>query len=480
VSAKFFEEPARKTPVFEEADVVVAGGGAAGVAAAISAAKNGAKVILIENTPVLGGTILAGAAALNSFTNHVRLHPKGERHQIIRGVGQVLVDYMVEAGGCPGYKKGLSIGDHEAPRQVIFLPEVWKYTSFKIMKDFGVKLLMRTMLVGAIAEKGKILGAIVENKTGRGVVVGKQFIDASGDADLAFHAGADCIKEMEQAHIKETTLLFSLNDVDVNKVLEYCKKYGAERSKPVIINDDDPLNRVVSFGINLQEVPEIGARAKEMGIRMLHLISYRDEIFYVNANRVKPHSKGVLNYEEGFEVEMKLRDQIEEIVSMIKKHIDGFQKSYVNNTTNFFGVRRTRTVRCEYDITIDDIKEERGFPDEIGRNGYQDLPWPGYQPKNGGSYGIPYRAILPTRMDNLLVAGRLITSEWTAHMSTRNTGPCMVQGQAAGTAAALSVKQGVRPRDLDVHLLQETLLKDGVYLEKHSAVKNTAGAALVK
>ncbi|MCL2319852.1 MAG: FAD-dependent oxidoreductase, partial [Treponema sp.] len=128
-------------------------------------------------------------------------------------------------------------------------------------------------------------------------------------------------------------------------------------------------------------------------------------------------------------------------------------------------VRRTRTIRCEYDITLDDIIEERGFADDIGRYGYQDIPNPKFHPAHGGSYGIPYRAIVPQKPDQLLVAGRMVTSDWRAHMSTRNTACCMLQGEAAGTAAALSVKRSIAPRYLDVKLLQKTLVENGVYLE---------------
>jgi hypothetical protein len=465
MSEQYVEEPARRTPVFEEADVVVVGGGPAGVAASLSAAKQGARTLLIEREPVLGGTILAGASALNAFTNQYRKHVGVPRKQLVFGIGQELVDWMIDAGGCPGYRRGLSIGDASAPRQVIFLPEIWKKTSFAIMKHYGVKLMMRSFFSDAIVRDGRIQGVIVQNKTGRGAILGKQFIDCSGDADLAYSAGADCIGEMEQEHIKNNTLLFSLTNVDMLKVAEFGVAHRVVKD-PLIINREHPNEMVVSLSLNLEGLPATSELAKRLGIRMLHLISYGREAYYVNANRAAPREKGVLHYEEGFEVEMTLRAQIDEIVDAIRRHIDGMQDARVNNTSNYFGVRRTRTVRCEYDITIEDVTEERGFPDEIGRYGYQDLPWKGYEPKFGGSYGIPYRSILPTRIDNLLIAGRHTTSDWTAHMSTRNTVGCIIQGQGAGTAAALCAKENVLPRNVSIEKLQEVLVSGGVYLER--------------
>ena len=147
----------------------------------------------------------------------------------------------------------------------------------------------------------------------------------------------------------------------------------------------------------------------------------------------------------------------------MKKHIPGFEKAYLSWTPTQFGARRSRIVDCEYDLTLGDIVEGRRFDDEVALYGFHDMA-PEIMIKEGKAYGIPYRALLPRGVDNLLVAGRLITTAHKAHQSTRNTVSCMAQGQAVGTAASLCSRMNVTPRALDIKILRETLVKAGVYL----------------
>ena len=460
-------EEARETPVIAEADVVVVGGGISGLAAAVAAAKNGAKVTMIERADVLGGTVLGGSSVLNSFTNHYQKFPDAGKHQYVRGFGQEIIDRMAAAKGCPGFVPGMTVTDPEAPRLVIMLPEIWKRVTFAMLREYGITLLTRTMFCDVIHdENGDIAAITVQNKGGRGAIRAKRFIDTSGDGDLAARAGCEVLEEHDQEHIKETTLVFGLNNVDVPRLLAWGERTGAMR--PARDNGTNEVGLPVrSMGINLKELPATAEKAKELGIRMLWMIAVGGELFHVNTTRVRaPRGTSLLSHPGALDIELQNRHQMEVIVEMIREHIEGFENAYIHATASHFGIRRTRTVKCEYDVQISDVVDERAFPDEIGRFGYQDLPWDGYHPKNGGSYGVPYRAIVPTKVDNILVAGRLITTDWTAHMSTRNTGCCIVQGQAAGTAAALSLQHGVAPRDLDVALLQDALEAQGVYLER--------------
>lgn len=468
-TANFIREPPRDTPIISEADVVVVGGGISGLSAAVSAAKNGAKVLMVERQDVLGGTVLGGSSVLNSFTNHYAKFPHAGKHQYVRGFGQELIDRMAEAKGCPGFRPGMTLEDPQAPRLVIMLPEIWKRITFAMLREYGIDLMTRTYFADAICAGDTIKAITVQNKGGRGAIRGQRFIDASGDADLAARAGCEVIEEKDQEHIKETTLVFGMNNVDIPRLIAFGERMGVMR--PARDNGQNEVGLpVYSLGINLHDLPATSEKAKAMGIRMLWMIAIGGELFHVNTTRVRaPRGVSLLEYPSALEIELKNREQMDIIVEMIREHIEGFENAYLNMTASHFGIRRTRTVRCEYDVQLADVVQERGFGDEIGRFGYQDLPWDGYQPQNGGSYGVPYRAIVPTRVDNLLVAGRLITSDWTAHMSTRNTGCCILQGEAAGAASALSLREGVRPRNLDINLLQDTLQAQGVYLERGGA-----------
>jgi hypothetical protein len=164
------------------------------------------------------------------------------------------------------------------------------------------------------------------------------------------------------------------------------------------------------------------------------------------------------------DAELKLRKQVATLSAMLKKHIPGFEKAYLNWTPALgAGVRMTRIIECGHDMTVDEIVNCARFDDEVMLYGFHDSA-PKIMIKDAGWYGIPYRAFLPNGVENLLVAGRLITSTWEAHMSTRNTVSCMAQGQAVGTAAALAAKAGVAPRALDTNALRATLREQGVFL----------------
>jgi hypothetical protein len=183
-----------------------------------------------------------------------------------------------------------------------------------------------------------------------------------------------------------------------------------------------------------------------------------------------PPRRPNLDPEEALATELELRDKASAFTAFLRKHVDGFERALMVSFAPLLGVRGSRIVQCEYEITFDDVRNERGYPDEVGRYAWADIGndtgSSEGQPRHGGSYGFPYRAILPRQVDHLLVAGRLITADLRAHESTRNTVHCMMQGEAAGTAAALAVQQGVTPRHLDVRLLQDTLLKNGVVLSR--------------
>jgi hypothetical protein len=460
--SRFLTEPARQTPVIAQADVVVLGGGAAGMVAAMASARNGARTLLIEQQSVFGGTILGGASVLNDFYNGFRQHSGVKRLLLVRGTPLELVKYMVRAGACPGFD-GVEVDSPEAPSTILMLPEPFKKASPQMMQEFGVDLAMRTYFCDALAENGRIRGVAVQNKSGRGIILGKQFIDCSGDADLSASAGAECLTGKELNPPRDTTLLFSLNNVDVERIVQTGKERGYLPTVTVL-KSSQPFGAVTIMDINLHSIPGIAETAKKMhSVRMLHLIAAgNSELYYVNTTRVIP--KNILDWREARAVESENRQQIDILLELIKKHMPGFENAYVSQTASYFGVRRSRVVRCEYAMKLDDITGERSFPDQIGLFGYQDLPSEATHPARGGAYGLPFRAMRPTKVANLLVAGKLITPDWQAHMSTRNTACCMLQGDAVGTAAALCAAQGVDPAQLEVKMLQDTLRKNGAYL----------------
>jgi hypothetical protein len=168
--------------------------------------------------------------------------------------------------------------------------------------------------------------------------------------------------------------------------------------------------------------------------------------------------------DETAKAEHELRERQQKAIGIIQKWFPGCERAFVARTSPSLSIRRGRCIECDYDISSSDVLDGRHFEDDIMSYGFHDCA-PRLQIKNGGTYGIPYRALRVSHLENLLAAGMLITSDWDAHMSTRNTVACMGQGQAAGTAAALCAAASIRTRDLDSEVLRQRLLDDGVYLE---------------
>jgi hypothetical protein len=169
------------------------------------------------------------------------------------------------------------------------------------------------------------------------------------------------------------------------------------------------------------------------------------------------------NRDEVSKAELILRQRMQQAVELIRKHIPGCDKAFITRTSPSLCIRRGRLIECDYDISHEDIVEARRFEDEIMVYGFHDLA-PRIKIKNGGIYGIPYRALLVKGIENLFATGMMITKDWRAHMSTRNTVSCMGQGQAAGTAAALCALKGISSRNLPYKELRKVLLQNNVYL----------------
>ncbi len=449
-------ERKRNTPVRLECDVLVAGGGTAGIVAALAAARNGAKTVVIDRYGYLGGTMLNGAGPLHSFFNLYKAFPGAEKTQVVKGIPQEIIDRMIEAGGSFGHveqEKGYS---YDSTVTLIDW-EIFKGVIFDMMCEAGVKLLLHTLIVDTIKEGNKVKGVIIESKSGREAVLANIVIDATGDADVAYKAGVKCINTYPDGHVG---MPFGMANVNIKKAVSYFEDNDMI-TQIAYAKKGDCDDNIIRVGFNLKKIPAIREYMEKHGMfGPLSVSFHENDMSFINCTNIKPLD--ALDVEEITRAEIELRKQVVEMSKLFKKYIPGFENAYISWTPIHFGVRRTRIVECEHDITIDEIVNAKRFDDEVAVYGFHDCA-PRIMIKNAGVYGIPYRALLPKGVENLLVAGRLISSDWEAHMSTRNTVSCMVQGQAVGTAAALCTKTGVSPRMLDVKLLQKTLKEQGVY-----------------
>jgi len=408
-------------------DVLIAGGGPGGLAAAVSAARNGADTLLVERYGFLGG--MATAGLVNPFMTYWA----GEE-QIIGGVLQEIVDRLTELGA---YGKG---------SRTAFDPEAFKYVADRMCEDAGVKVLLHSFATDARISGGIIESVEIAGKSGKRTARARVFVDGTGDADLAFMAGARCEKgRAEDGLTQPMTLNFRVCRVDVPRI-------------PPKAEFDELFNKAKAEG-----------RVNCPRENVLYFLTTRDGEIHFNQTRII-NSDGTSS-EDLSRAEIEGRRQAWELLEFLRRDVPGFEQSDMLTSGPQIGVRETRRVIGEYVLTGDDVLSAGKFADCIARGSYSiDIHNPtgaGTLIKRlppGESYDIPYRCLVPLGIDNLLIAGRPISATHEAHSSLRIMPICIAIGQAAGTAAALSVKQKVAPRKLDVGLLQDTLRAQGANL----------------
>jgi len=428
-------EPGRQTPVIAETDVLVVGGGPAGQAAATAAARAGAEVLLLERFGYLGGLASGGMVLLLDDMC-------GEHEVSVGGLALEIIDRMERIGACvTPPRQDCFRNDAEArnrwvrwgfeelygkkrPKPIIysgaFDPEGWKQISQEMVLEAGVKLRLHSWFSRTIVEDGAVRGVVVETKSGRQAILGRLVIDTTGDGDVFASAGAPGI---HGSYIM--TLVHRLADVDTDAAIAF------ERADPVAAQQLD------------REVKQLLGGSWEMW----WLLTPRPGVVWCNCPHIPGHDG--LDPEHQTKIEVEARRRFMKVAEFVRAHYPGFQRSYILDAAPQLGVRQTRLLEGEYVVTKDDILERRTFPDVIAR---------------GRDYYTPYRSLLPKAIEGLLVAGRCYSATSEAQRISREIPPLMVMGEAAGTAAALSLESGVAPRTVDVAVLQKRLVAQGVNL----------------
>ncbi len=455
-SRDFYEEPARKLPA-RSFDVVVAGGGTAGVVAALAAARQGVKTMLIEAKGYPGGTVTEGGTALHSFYNLWKAFPGVKKRQVVRGIPQQIVDRLLAAGGTSGHAEMLKGYDYDSVCTAIDT-EIYKLVVFEMLAEAGVFVGVNTLLVGAIRDGSRLGGVITESRSGREAIRAAAFVDCTAYGDLAAHAGARYTEPNDYAVCNS----IGLANVSVEKLYEFLNSRDAVSQYAEGLRDGRP-GQIVRLQGRMAKLPA-GFRdgARKIGMSMVTTTVHDNYFMFIKVNMKLPVSP--TNRDAVARAELALRQRQAKAVELFRKYIPGCEKAFIARTSPSLNIRRGRCVRCDYDITLSDVLQGRHFDDDVFVYGFHDAA-PRFQVKNGGTYGIPYRALRVAGIDNLLAAGMMITSNHDAHMSTRNTVSCMGQGQAAGTAAALCAKAKCGTRALPYAELRKTLEAGGVYFE---------------
>lgn len=452
----YYEEPAKKLPV-REFDVVVAGGGTAGVVAALAAARQGVKTMLIEKKGYPGGTITEGGTALHSFYNLWKAFPGVKKRQVVRGIPQEIVDRLAEVGATSGHAEMARGYDYDSVCTAIDT-EMYKLVTFEMLDKAGVFVAVNTLLVGVIMEGSRIKGVITESRSGREAIYAKSFVDCTAYGDLSAFAGAKYTEPNDYAVCNS----IGVANVSVEKYYEFLKSHDAVGDYCEGLRDGKEGQIVRLSGHLVKLPPDFAKAARSIGMSTTTTTVHDNYFMFIKLNLKMPVSP--TNRDAAAKAELELRRRQAKAIGLFRRYVPGCEKAFIARTSPTLNIRRGRLITCDYDISHEDVIEGRHFEDDVMAYGFHDSA-PRLQIKNGGTYGVPYRALRVAGIGNLLVSGMLITSDHRAHMSTRNTVCSMGQGQAAGTAAALCAKRNRGTRELPYADLRRTLEDDGVYFE---------------
>jgi hypothetical protein len=336
--------------------------------------------------------------------------------------------------------------------------EMYKLVTMEMLQEAGVTVWVNTFLAGAIKNGSRLTGVITESRSGREAIYAKAFVDSTGYGDLAAHAGA----KFTEPNDHPVANSMGIGNVDIEKMCEFLKSKNTlvQLARGRRSGKDDQIVRFGGESVSFSQ--EFNAEARKLGLSMITTTVHDNYFMFIKLNfrmAVSPTSR-----DEVAKAELEIRKRMAKSVELLRQYVPGCERAFIARTSPSLVIRRGRLITCDYDIPLDDILKARHFDDDVFVYGFHDSA-PRYQVGGGGTYGIPYRALRPVGIDNLLVAGMLITSNFQAHMSTRNTVSCMGQGQAVGTAAALCAAKNVGTRELAYADLRQALVKDNVYFE---------------
>jgi hypothetical protein len=442
-------EPSRRVPIFGEYDVVVLGGGPAGIAAAASAARQGEDVLLVERYGFLGG--MGTAAGVTNFCGlHANVH--GEIRQVVHGVADELLDRMRALDGLS--EPHLIFGRIHAQAYDM---SAYKCAADELLAARGASILFHALGAAVVKrEDGRLDALILETKSGRVAVRARMFVDCSGDADLAHWAGLALEKGDEAGSLLYPTLMFRVGNVDAARAGE------AWRSIPAIMEAAQASGEF--------RFPRRGAIVRPQK----HPYEWR-----VNVTQLRDAEGRATDGTDArslSEAELEGRRQIVEYLRFLRAKVPGFENAYALDIAPQVGIRETRRLVGEYALTREDVLGCAEFDDSIGVNGWPienhvagDVKWE-WPPEGSRGYNeLPLRMLVPRRSlasgaANLLVAGRCASMTHEGQSAARVSGACFAMGQAAGTAAALALRESIDVADLSLAALQLALERDGAFL----------------
>jgi len=445
---KQIKEAARNVPVMADTDVLVVGSGPGGLAAAISAAREGVDTILLERSGCFGGNITQAGVESIAWYRH-----KGTIDT--QGIG---IEFEQRA-----QQMGATDPEPQSCSQALNT-ELFKVVADTLVQESGIRPILHCYAVAAIADGQTLKGVITESKSGRQAILAKRIIDASGDADIAHLAGAPW-RMTPKKNLLGVTVSFAVSGVNRQRFLKHVgddpATYKDWRVETTGKEDDlfspylsEPFKKAQKAGDIPENVEIAGtwSRISKQGdatyLNVVYMLGY-------DATNVHDLTRG----------EIEGRKQALWAVDALKKYTPGFEQAALRNFGVALGIRESRKIIGQYNLTEADVRHQGRFDDSIGifpefLDGYGTL----ILPTTGRYFQVPYGVLVPKVVENLLVAGRCISGDQISHAATRHMMCCALTGQGAGVAAAISIKDTVNCRQVNIATLQKALKKRGVRL----------------
>jgi ribulose 1,5-bisphosphate synthetase/thiazole synthase len=390
-------QPERPLPVVHQTDVLVVGGGPAGFAAAVAAARAGVKTTVVERYGYFGGQ-WTGGLVLVVISTHAK--ENGRVVKVMRGIGDELLERLVPL-------RGAVVNQAAGRFNPTTNPEATKFMMAELIREAGVKVLLHCWAADVVMEGSALRGVVFESKAGRQSVLAQVVVDATGDGDIFAAAGAE-----HEQRLHAIGLVHRLGNADRADL----------------------------------------AQLKAAGIQSLGSVEPLPSVKWVN---LRGPSTDALDVAELTRLEMEHRRGIWQRVQQLRS-TPGGESLFLLQTAPQLGVRITRLLAANQQLTYAAAMAGTKFPDTIGVGGAQQAQHRGWP--------IPYGALVPKKLDNLLAAGRCICVDEKLIEDMRLIAPCLVTGHAAGAAAALAVQSRCKPRDVDIPRLQQLLVRQGAYL----------------
>ena len=425
MSTSYMIEPEKKVSVVCDVDVVVAGAGVAGIFAAIAAGRCGCKTLLVDRFAAPGGNIGPGMILGGSLSG-------GSSRQIhggFTGIPRELIQRHAALGG-GNLPESPNLGDiPPSTGRTNYMEDasIVSHVATQMLKESGVEMLLSTWAADPIMDGDRITGLFVENKSGRGAVKAKVVVDATGEADVAMRAGAPMLFPKSEYH-----------DIDGHAP-------GGAGVFFVAAGVDWETYRAHAAALEERDETGTGPNLRDLGGQL-------------GGRRVQPpragHQDGdyALNAVKLTADSIATREEIFESIQTIKREVPGCENAYVLVVSDYLGSRGGACMEGQYVMTMDDVAKSSRFPDVLLLFGFKNSDW----------VDLPYRALLPKKLDGLVAVGRSASSIPDTLLRGRTL--VMHVGQVGGTAAALAAKNNVLPRELDIKTLQKQLLADGYHL----------------